>query len=114
MIKRKINYKYASIIWEGVLKGEVYKFPSLDSADNKIVILDYLSVKIIPQITKAKLIIVKNYTGILSHAFILGREFKIPIILGTNDFREIKQGEKLKINIKENFFVRHKHGVGKN
>lgn len=103
MIKN-FEYKYASVVWDGILEGETYKFPSDELADNKIVIVDYLAVRIIPQITNAKLIIVKNYGGILSHAFILGREFKIPLILGTNDFKDIERGKKLKINISEKYF----------
>gem|GEM_PF-2219062 len=66
--------------------------------DDKIVFCEFFNVSQIPSCIGAKLIIVQK-SGLLGHPLIVSREFKIPVIVGTDSFSDIPDDANITIDL---------------
>jgi len=104
----KFNAKYIMSYGNNNISGQFIKFEkpdyTEDNKQNKILFLSTLQMNRIPFVSDYKLLIIKN-GSILSHALIISRELKIPVILGTNSFDMLKPNTSISIDLNEKHFV---------
>ena len=94
----KLDYEYKIDNNTKIIKGKFCKFSNFNKDySNKIVYFEFFNINHINVIQNVKLIIVKE-GGILNHALIVAREFKIPCIIGTNCFFNLQEDVRLLID----------------